>query len=144
MRGGALTKPNKPLSERAWGEGKEAREVGKGRDACPYTRDQRPQSRAWLAGWESAGGPPVVHQAPPVKNNAPQIGHNPAFFVPPGQEIKLEYRRSQIPACPKCRRKQLDSGSQAVMVLWIKGGMVGLRCRADGCGEVFKVREVEN
>lgn len=132
--------PQKRGSRRAWDEGRAAREGGKGQDECPYSRDQGPQFRAWNEGWGSLNGAPVEHRVPPVTNNTPTSS---ARVVPEGHAIRLEYRRSVVPACPACRRILLDSGSQAVLVQSIHNEIAYMRCRAEGCEHQFKAMVVK-
>ena len=136
--------PRQALSKRAWDEGRAARGAGQPRDACPYHPDQRPQARAWEGGWSSLGPLTNVHVAVPPGVRVRVEASIGAHFVPADEDIaQLQvYRPPSVPPCPCCRRKTLDSGSQAAVYSSSLPGqdVAWFLCR--GCGARFKVPRV--
>lgn len=130
-----------PWVVKAQERGAADRAAGKRRDECPYPRDQRPEVRGWLAGWDAAPDPKALDRMIPAApaNRAAKPEPDPRWYAAPGADVSQPVYRppfSPLVACPSCRRIRLDHGSQACLVDGIHGGVAYMRCRA--CNHRFK------
>ena len=66
------------------------------------------------------------------------VAESSRHFLAEGEALPETYRRRRTYPCPKCRRKQLPDGGQAVVATGIKNGigserdMAYLRCKSCG------------
>lgn len=119
-------------------EGAEAARAGKKKTDCPYhPNDQRPQTRAWIIGWEAAAET-IVKTAPVTyTHRALLTGGAQPFYVAGDVDVSQPvYRQPLAPPCPNCRCARLASGSQATIVVGIQNRIAWMRCR--NCNQPFK------
>ena len=80
---------------------------------------------------ENAEGP-IEEADVRIEHGRPSIYAADPRFWPAWEPLPTEWRkaRRQRPACPRCRRLQLDDGGQAVVVMSSGGDVAFFRCKA--------------